>query len=342
VQRAERKELRKTGEKFVGEKSIGLTLCTMLFALCSSAWAQQPTKIPRVGLVGGTSNPTLTDAFRRQLKELGYIEGTNIIIEYRDPEGKGPAVEAEMARQLVRINVDLLVASAFPSIRAAKEATKTMPIVMISGNDPVELGLIDSLARPGGNLTGVSVLARELTGKRLEMLKEMVPALSRFGTVMIQGMFNATHVRQHYEIAARALKVEHQAFELSNPDSSLLNVFDAARKARVHALIPIRSGAINRVAPQIAGLAIKHRLPTMFERHGAVAVGGLASYTADELDSYRRAATYVDKILKGAKPAELPVEQPTKFEFVINLKTAKQIGLTVPPNVLARADRVIK
>jgi putative tryptophan/tyrosine transport system substrate-binding protein len=326
---------------------VGILLVALtLTAGWSAAEAQMAGRIPRIGYLSGLGDPknpgAQVEAFRGGLRDLGYIEGKNILVEYRDPEGKGPAVEAELARELVRVNVDLLVVSAFPSIRAAKEATKTIPIVMISGNDPIELGLIDSLARPGGNLTGVSVLARELTGKRLELLKEMVPPLSRFGTVIIQGAINATAVRQHYEIAARALKVEHRAFELSNPDSGLPSVFDAARKARLHALIPIRSGAINRVVPQIAALAIKHRLPTMFERQGAVEVGGLASYTADEVESYRRAAVYVDKILKGAKPADLPVEQPTKFEFVINLKTAKQIGLTIPQSVLFRADKVIK
>ena len=256
--------------------------------------------------------------------------------------GNGPTVEAELTRELVRLNVDVLIASAYPAIRAAKEATKTIPIVMVTTQDPVAIGLIDSLARPGGNVTGVTQLARELSGKRLELVLEMVPTISRVGIVTTKGSTNAADALKKYEVAARALKVEHRAFELSNSGSGLPAVFDAAVKARVGGMIPIRNGTINRLVPRISELAIKNRLPTMFERNGAVENGGLASYTADELESYRRAAIYVDKILKGAKPADLPVEQPTTFVFVINLKTAKQIGLTIPPNVLARADKVIR
>jgi putative ABC transport system substrate-binding protein len=294
--------------------------------------------------VGGGSGITdaSAKAFRARLKDLGYVEGKNIVIEFRHPEGKGPAVEAEMARDLVRLNVDVLVVNATPSIRAAKEATKTIPTVMVSGNDPVNTGLVDSLARPGGNLTGVSLLARELSGKRLELLKEIVPTLSRVGLLTLKDSINAANVLKQYDEAARALKVELRNFEMHSANPELPPVFDAAQKARVGALLPIRNGTINRLVPRIAELAIKHRLPTMFERIGAVESGGLASYTADELESYRRAAVYVDKILKGTKPADLPVEQPTKFELVINLKTAKQIGVTIAPEVLARASRIIK
>jgi putative tryptophan/tyrosine transport system substrate-binding protein len=322
-------------------------LCALLLVLSVSAQAQQPAKIPRIGYqtgsLGTSTNPDpTTHAFRQQLKELGYIEGKNIAIEFRLTAGKGPTVEAEQARELVRLNVDVLIASAYPAIRATKEATKTIPIVMVTTQDPVAIGLIDSLARPGGNVTGVTQLARELSGKRLELVLEMVPTLSRVGIIVTKDSINAAEALKRYEVAARALKVEHRAFELSNSDSALPAVFDAAVKARVGGMIPIRNGRINRLAPRIAELAIKNRLPTMFERTGMVELGGLAAYTADELESYRRAAIYVDKILKGAKPAELPVEQPTKFEFIINLKAAKQIGLTIPPNVLVRADRVIR
>ena len=328
-------------------KVIRLTLFALLLALSVSAQAQQPAKIPRIGYqtgsVGTATNPDpTTHAFRQRLKELGYIEGKNVAIEFRLTEGKGATVEAEQARELVRLNVDVLIASAYPAIRAAKEGTKTIPIVMVTTQDPVAIGLIDSLARPGGNVTGVTQLARELSGKRLELVLEMVPTISRVGIITTKGSTNAADALKKYEVAARALKVEHRAFELSNSDSGLSAVFDAAVKARVGGMIPIRNGTINRLVPRISELAIKNRLPTMFERNGAVENGGLASYTADELESYRRAAIYVDKILKGTKPADLPVEQPTKFEFVINLKTANQIGLTIPPNVLARVDRVIR
>jgi putative ABC transport system substrate-binding protein len=331
----------------VRTKVIRLTLSTWLLALSVSAQAQQPGKVPRIGYqtgsLGTAVNPDpTTHAFRQRLKELGYIEGKNIAVEFRLTEGKGAAVEAEQARELVRLNVDVLFASAYPAIRAAKEATKTIPIVMVTTQDPVASGLIDSLARPGGNVTGVTQLARELSGKRLELLLEIVPTLSRVGIITTKESLSAADALKQYEVAGRALKVEHRAFELSNSDSGLPALFDAAVKARVGGMIPIRNGRINRLVPRISELAIKNRLPTMFERNGAVENGGLASYTADELESYRRAATYVDKILKGTKPADLPVGQPTKFELVINLKTAKQIGLTIPPNVLARADRVIR
>jgi putative ABC transport system substrate-binding protein len=323
------------------------TLCAIFLGLCVSAEAQQPEKIPRIGYqtgsLGTAVNPDpTTHAFRQRLKELGYIEGKNIAVDFRLTGGKGPAFEAEQARELVGLNVDVLLVSAYPAIRAAKEATKTIPIVMVTTQDPVASGLIDSLPRPGGNLTGVTQLARELSGKRLELLLEIVPSLSSVGIITTKESTNAAHALKQYEVAARALKVEHRAFELSNADSALPTLFDSAVKVRVGGIIPIRNGRINRLAPRIADLAIKNRLPTMFERTGAVEIGGLAAYTADELEGYRRAAIYVDKILKGAKPADLPIEQPTKFELVINLKTAKQIGLTIPPSVLARADKVIK
>ena len=329
-------------------KLVGLSIIAFVLTVgVAAARAQQPAKIPVVGYVTGsvrtaTSLDPNAHAFRQRLKELGYVEGKNVTIEYRYTEGKGPAFEAEQARDLVRLNVDVLIASAYPTIRAAKEATKTIPIVMISGNDPVATGLIDSLARPGGNITGISQLARELSGKRLELLLEIVPTLSRVGFLMTKESTNANDALKRYEEAARALKLERRAIEIRDDSPDLPTAFNTTLIDRVNAMIPIRNNTINLLVPRIAELAIKHRLPTMFERIGAVEHGGLASYTADERESYRRAAVYVDKILKGAKPAELPVEQPTKFEFVINLKTAKQIGLTIPPNVLARADKVIK
>ncbi len=262
-------------------KWVGLIVLVFALTLCgAAAQAQQPAKIPRIGYQTGSpgteANPDpTTQAFRQRLKELGYIEGKNVTIEFRLTAGKGPAVEAEQARELVRLNLDVLFLSAYPAIRAAKEATKTIPIVMVTTQDPVAVGLIDSLARPGGNVTGVTQLARELSGKRLELLVEMVPTLSRVGIIVTTDSINTNDALNRYKEAARALKVEHRALELGNLDTSLPAVFNAALKARVGGLIPIRNGRINRLAPRIAELAIKHRLPTMFERTGAVENGGL-------------------------------------------------------------------
>ena len=329
-------------------KWVGLSVLAYMFAVgVATAYAQQPAKLPKIGHVTGSSrtgkdlDPHI-QAFRQRLKELGYVEGKNLAIEYRYVDGKGPAAEADHARDLVRLNVDVLVLGAYPSIRAAKEATKTIPIVMVSGNDPVAFGLIDSLARPGGNITGISQLARELSGKRLELLLEMIPNLSRVGLLMTNESINAKYVLKQYEEAARGLKLEPRAIEIRNDSPDLPTAFDTALKARVDAMVPIRNSTINLLVPRIAQLAVKRRMPTMFERNGAAENGGLASYTADELESYRRAAVYVDKILKGSKPADLPVEQASKFELAINLKTAKQIGVTIPPHVLTRADKVIR
>jgi ABC-type uncharacterized transport system substrate-binding protein len=319
-----------------------IVLCAMLVSLGFRVEAQQATKIPRIGYVIGTPTDPNTQSFRQRLRELGYVEGKNLVIEYRYTQGKGPAVEADQARELVRRNVDVLVLSAYPAIRAAKEATNTIPIVMVSGNDPVGFGLIGSLAQPGGNVTGVSNLARELSGKRLELLLEMIPTLARVGFLVTKESLNAKYILKQYEAATRRLKLEQQAIEIRNDSPDLAKAFETALKTHVSAIIPIRNSTINLLVPRIAEVAIKYGMPTMFERTGAVENGGLSSYTADETESYRRAAIYVDKILKGANPADLPIEQPTKFEFLINLKTAKQVGVMIPPNVLARADRVIK
>jgi len=316
-------------------------ITVLLLALTHRAETQQPPTIKKIGYMASFSTDPARQVFVQRIKELGYVERKNITIQYRFPEGKGPAVEAEQARELVRLNLDVLVLSAYPSIRAAKEATKKIPIVMVSANDPVAYGLINSLSHPGGNITGVSILARELSGKRLELLLEIVPNLSCVGFLLPTGMIDQD-VLKPYEAAARVLKIEHRAVEIRSDSPDLPPAFDAAIKARVNAMIPIRSGTINVLTARIAELAIKNRLPTMFERIGAVDHGGLVSYSADDLEGVRRAAVYVDKILKGAKPADLPVEQSTKFRFEINLKTANRIGLTIPQKVLARADRVIK
>jgi putative ABC transport system substrate-binding protein len=247
-----------------------------------------------------------------------------------------------LVAELVQLKVDVLVVSTLPAIRAAQQATKTIPIVMVTTQDPVATGLIDSLARPGGNMTGLATLGRELSGKRLELLKETVPRLSRVGVFWDENAPGPKIGFKEYESAARALKIQLQSLEVRGPNSDFEGVFQAAAKGRVNALITITNPLLTRYAKRIADLAIKNRLPSMYERAEYVNAGGLVSYSTSDLEPYRRAAYFVDRILKGAKPADLPVEQPTKFEFVINLKTAKQIGLTIPQSVLYRADRVIK
>jgi putative tryptophan/tyrosine transport system substrate-binding protein len=262
----------------------------------------------------------------------------NVLVEYRYIEGKSERIPSLVA-ELVQLKVDVLVVTNPPSIRTAKQATKTIPVVMVTTGDPVATGLIDSLARPGGNITGLTRLTRELSGKRLELLKEVLPAISRVGVLWTQGP--STNFKE-YEPAAHALKIPLQSLEVRGPNPDLEGAFRQAVKGRANALITITTATLSPYRKEIAHLAIVNRLPSMYERSDYVQAGGLMSYSADDLESFRRAAVYVDKILKGAKPSDLPVEQPTKFEFVINLKTAKQIGLTIPPNVLARADKVIK
>jgi putative tryptophan/tyrosine transport system substrate-binding protein len=272
--------------------------------------------------------------------DLGYIEGKNILVEYRfesNPE-RFPSHVAE----LLQLKVDVLASGNLAAIRAAKQTTKTIPIVMVTTVDPVAYGLVDSLARPGGNITGLTRLTRELGGKRLELLKEVVPRMSRVGVLWDADDPGAVNGFKEYETAARALKIPIQSFAVRSSNPDFEQAFGDAAKARISALVTIRSALFLRQAKRIADLAIKNRLPCMCEGRESVEAGGLMSYSADEAESFRRAATYVDKILKGAKPADLPIEQPTKFELVINLKTAKQIGLTIPQAVLYQADKVIK
>jgi putative ABC transport system substrate-binding protein len=318
-----------------------LTLCTLLLALCSPAWAQQPGKIPRIGYLSGTGSETGTiEGFRRGLRDLGYVEGKNILIEYRDTGATQDLVPGLVA-ELVQLKVDVLVLPTLTTIRAAKQATKTIPIVMVTTADPVATGLIDSLARPGGNVTGLTLLTRDLTGKRLELLKEVVPTISRVGYLLADSA--DTRIRfKEYEAAARALKIPLQPLAVQRQNPDFEGAFREAVKGRVSALITTRNALFIVNRKQIADLAIKNRLPSMSERSDMVEAGGLVSYATNETDNYRRAAYYVDKILKGAKAADLPVEQATKFELVINLKTANQIGLTIPQWTLMKADRVIK
>ena len=313
---------------------------------CPSATAQQPKKVPRIGYLStgdAASESTRSESIRLALRELGYIEGQNIAIEYRYAEGKLDRLP-ELAAELVRLKVDIIVvAGGVAMIRAAKNATKTIPIVMMgAGPDPVEAGLVESLARPGGNVTGITNLARELGGKRLELLKEAVPKLARVAVLYDPAIPGSVReVKEALPVAARALGLTVQSWEVRAADG-FEKVFAALSKERPDGLyVPGGSPLMTANRKRIAGFALKSRLPSMYGNREAVDAGGLMSYGADLADSYRRVAYYVDRILKGAKPAELPVEQPTKFELVINLKTAKQIGLTIPPEVLARANRLI-
>jgi putative ABC transport system substrate-binding protein len=324
---------------------VGLTLASVHLAE-----AQQPKKVPRIGyLVTGvpssssSSSSLNLEAFRQGLRDFGYIEGKNIQIESRYAEGKLDRLPSLVA-ELVQPKVDVLISGTLVAIRAAKQATNTIPIVMVLSVDPVatRTRLVDSLARPGGNITGLTNLARDLSGKLLELFKEVVPGISHIGMLRDADDPSAALGFKEYEAVARALKVQIQSLEVRGPNPDLEGAFQAAAKGRASALIAIRGFLFNRYPKQIADLAIKNRLPLMFERNEYVEAGGLMSYATNDVDQWRRAATYVDKILKGAKPADLPVEQPKKFEFIINLKAAKQIGLTIPPNVLARADRVIR
>jgi putative tryptophan/tyrosine transport system substrate-binding protein len=283
------------------------------------------------------------EGIRLALRELGYIEGQNIAIEYRYAEGKNDR-HPKLAAELVRLKVDLIVvAGGVGTIRTLMNATKTIPIVMTGGADPVEAGLIESLARPGGNVTGLTTLSRELGGKRLELLKEAVPKLAHVAVLYDPTtQAGVLQVKEVLPVAARALKLTLRSWEVRDEDG-FDKVFAALSKQRPDGLYVPASGALMRAnQKRIVAFALKSRLPSIYYLRESVDAGGLMSYGADLADSYRRVATYVDKILKGAKPADLPVEQPTKFELVINLKTAKQIGLVIPPNILARADRVIR
>jgi putative ABC transport system substrate-binding protein len=309
------------------------------------AEAQQPKKIHRIGYlspIDPAGESTRSEPIRLALRELGYIEGQNIVIEYRYSEGNLDRTP-ELAAELVRLKVDIIVAPGTDRmVLAAKNATKTIPIVMLGGTDPVKERLVESLARPGGNITGVSNLTRELGGKRLELLKEAVPRIARVAGVYDPAVPQSVlEMKESLPVAARALGLTVRSWEIRDADS-LEKVFAALNKERPDGLyVPV--GPLMRLnAKRITGFALESRLPSIYSRPEFVDAGGLMSYAADVADSYRRVAYVIDKILRGAKPADLPVEQPTKFELVINLKTAKQIGLTIPPNVLARADKVIK
>ena len=324
-----------------------ILVAVVLFALGVTAEAQQPKKVPRIGYLSNTDAATdsaRAEGIRLALRELGYIDGQNIAIEYRYAEGSRDR-EPGLAAELVRLKVDIIVvASGDVTIQAAKNATKTIPIVMTGqGSDPIRAGHVESLARPGGNVTGVTNLTRELGGKRLELLKEAVPKVARVAVLYDPANPPSSHeVKELLPADARALKLTIQPWQIRAVDD-FEKVFAALNKQRPDGLYVVVAGGVMRAnEKRIVGFALKSRLPSMYSNREIVEAGGLMSYGRDLADNYRRAAVYVDKILKGAKPADLPVEQPTKFELVINLKTAQQIGLTIPQSLLYRADKVIK
>ena len=333
----------KTRRTAIIKTIILLGLCSLLLALCSAVDAQQPTKIPRIGYLSTVSpavNATRIEALRQGLRELGYVEGKNILIEWRYAEGKVDRLSS-LAAQLVHLKVDLIVTAASPPTRAAKELTSTIPIVMAFDDDPVGSGFVASLARPGGNVTGLSSLALQIGGKQLELLKEIIPRLSRVAILGTSTVPQYANLVKEIDLAAKAVEVNVQELDVLNA-SDIENAFGAASKALAGAVLVMGSPVLNSHRTQIVVLAAKSRLPATYSRPEYVQDGGLLYYGTSFPDLFHRAATYVDKILKGAKPGDLPVEQPTKFELVINLKNAKQIGLTIPPQVLARADRVIR
>ena len=326
---------------------FAFTVCAALFALCTSAHAQKPAKVYRVGrLNGGSPADPLSqesfEAFRRGLRDLGWIEGRNVIHEPRWA-GEKPESLRDLAAELVRLRVDVIVANGSPMIRAAKQATTTIPIVMAAtGADPVAAGFVASLARPGGNITGLSLLSAALDGKRLELLKEVVPGLRHVAVLQNPDFPEATNRWRETEVAARSLGVRVEAWEVWSPQD-IQSAFSSTGRPRPSALLVFSDPSVlERYRGRIIALAVKYRLPAIYPWRSYVEEGGLMVYGPNLLDMNRRSATFVDKILKGAKPADLPVEQPTKFEFVINLKTAKQIGLTIPQSVLYQADKVIK
>jgi len=308
------------------------------------AAAQQPARIPRIGILitaSASSHSARVEAFRQRLRELGYVEGKNIVIEYRSAEGKLDRLPA-LAAELVRLKVDVIVtATGGRDILAAKKATATIPIVFAGTGDPVGDGLVSSLARPGGNITGLSLMTPDLDGKRLELLKEVFPKVARVAFLWDVGSVRGNRPLTDMEAAAKALGLKLQSLPVRSLDD-FESAFARAKRDGVQALITSPNTLIITQQRQVLDFAAKNRLPAMYPTSEFVEAGGLMSYAPNYADLWRRAATYVDNILKGAKPSDLPVEQPTKFELVINLKTAKQIGLTISPNVLARADKVLK
>jgi putative ABC transport system substrate-binding protein len=322
---------------------LSLFALTASLLVTGSARAQEPTGVPRIGYLAAsppTASPARTEAFRHGLRELGYVEGKNILIEYRWADGKVDRLP-DMAADLARLKVDVIVTAGPTVVPSAKKATSTIPIVMTFDTDPIGNGFVASLARPGGNITGLSTLSPELNGKQLELLKEIAPRLFRVAILGTSGRPGHAQSLKELEAAAASFKLQLEFFDVEKPKDIEL-AFREARSARADAVLALGSAVLNSHRRQVAELSVKNRLPGIYDRSEFVEDGGLFSYGVSLSDLHRRAATYVDKILKGAKPADLPVEQPTKFDLVINLKAAKQIGLTIPPHMLARADRVIE
>ena len=320
-----------------------LILGAMLFALCWSAEAQQPSKLPKIGFLRArlVASGTSLDGLLRELRELGYVDGRNVAFEFRSADNSLDRLPA-LADELVRMKVDVLVAAATVETLAAKNATKTIPIVALNlGINPVASGLVENFAKPGGNITGFAALTVDLVGKRLELLKETVPKLTRVSVLWNPKEVSGPQHWKESQLSARELGLQLHSMQVSSADK-----FDSAFKEAIKAgstALSVAQGTFNNsYRRQITDLAAKHRLPAMYTREDSVDDGGLMSYGPDQAEAFKRVAVIVDKILKGAKPADLPVEQPTKFELIINLKAANQIGLTIPPNVLARADKVIR
>jgi ABC-type uncharacterized transport system substrate-binding protein len=314
-----------------------------LLAAPLAAEAQQTGKVPRIGFLSpasSTTAPHVVEAFRQGLRDLGYVEGQNIVVEYRYANGKAEALP-DLAAELVSLEVDVIVASGTPGPLAAKSATKTIPIVMASAGDPVRTGLVASLARPGGNVTGLSTLTPDLGGKRLQFVKELLPGVARVAVLWNAANPYTVLLVREIEAAARTLRVQIQSLEVREPDD-FQNVLPTAISGGAGALVVVDDPLTVSSRTRIVSFAAQHRLPAMYGFREFAEAGGLMAFGANLADLYRRAPVYVDKILKGAKPADLPVEQPTKFDLVINLKTAKALGLTVPPSLLARADQVIE
>jgi putative ABC transport system substrate-binding protein len=325
-----------------GPKWLGLSIIAFVLVVTGAvALAQQPKKVARICYLGNAVSgrqAIYIKMFRERLRELGHVEGQNITIEYRDFEGKVERLP-ELAAELVRLNCDVIVTQGNEAAEAAKNATKTIPVVMAFGADAVKLGLVADLARPGGNITGLTLIGSEIFGKRLELLKETVPKLAR--VAFLWSDLSQRDDLKEVETAARILRVEFQSLVVKRPDD-FDGAFQAATKGRANGLMLAGGAFFGFHEKQIINLAAKNRLPAMYIVARFVEAGGLMSYGEDRLDMFRRTAEIVDKIVKGTKPADIPVDRPKKFDFVINLKTAKQIGLTIPPNVLARADKVIK